>query len=1180
MSPTALIGEIFAKPVDRHIEGVIKADDAADLPTEIDEYVLTAEIESNLERMLETYTAPRFEGGNGVWISGFFGSGKSHLLKMMAYLLGDVPGQSFPRQAIIDSFTAKAQGNAILAALLAKAGGLQATSLLFNIDQKATLIAKNQTDALLRVFLKVFDESRGYYGNQPHVARFERDLDKRGVYQQFQDAYAQIAGRPWTQGRENGILEEANVTKAYAQVIGDTSDAPVKILAKYRDETSISIEDFAEEVAAWLASQGPDRRLVFLVDEVGQFIGTDTQMMLHLQTIVETLTTKCGGRAWVCVTSQEDMDQVIGDRSKSQANDFTKIQARFSTRMKLTSRDVEEVIEKRLLGKNHTGRAALADLFDAQQVNFKTLFDFADGAKTYRNYSGPDDFMGLYPFVPYQFPLFQAALVGLSEHNVFEGRHSSVGERSMLAVVQEVTSAQLGNPVGATVPFDLMFNGIRQAVKSAAIRNISTAERQLPRGSDIAVRLLKALFLIKYIEGFNATPRNLAVLLYDHFDQDVTALHTQVGRALELLEQQTYIQRNGTTYEYLTNEEQEIEQEIKNTDIDSAEISRRLIDIIKGDVIRPSSFRHAATGRDFKFGVQLDNTAYGAQHDLTVNYISAFGEYETGMLDRLSVIKAHSANRDELRVVLGADDKLYRDLRLSVQTKKYVQRKRSTSLTSTQQRILDQKLKQNDDQQRELVGRVRQAIMDATLIINGAEASVTSGEPETRVQEAFNQLIHRTYTGLGILGGHSYSETDIAGIMTGPPSLGVTDRDKLQDAADEVSTFIAGQRRLGTNVTAKSIVEHFEAKPYGWPLAAILCAIARLYIHGQVTLSIDSRPLVRTEIAEALRNASKRPTTVVSEQRQFDPAKVQAARRFAQDFFNEGNLPTDPMELATILREKLASERRELQSLRQNTTQYPFITVLDQPLALLEDVDGHDVEWYLESLPGHVDDLLDFKQNSIDPVRSFLKGTQRTIYDAAASLLAANQANLPYLLEGEADMVQDLLDSPRTFRGAGMSRLKDAAAALRSAIDQAVQGARERANAEIEERWSGVEASAAWGETTEAARSQARGLKDRATAAVAVSSSVPVIKQAAAEFGELGYTAALNAVEAGRMVSGAPDGGETPGPVRVITIVPIKSLPRPKARSVLSSDDDVDEYLAELRVILRRAISEGKRVAL
>src|SRR5699024_5785407 len=219
-----------------------------------------------------------------------------------------------------------------LPALIEKADRIQAKSLLFNIDPKATLISKDQNDALLKVFVKIFDESRGYYGNQGHIARFERDLDARGQYGAFKEAFERVAGISWSQGREQSALEAGNVDKAFAEVNGVESPG---IIRQYSASYSVSIEDFADEVASWLDTQPEGYRLNFFVDEVGQFIGTNTQLMLNLQTIAESLATKCKGRAWIFVTSQEDMEKIGGDRTKQQANDFSKIQARFANRLKL-----------------------------------------------------------------------------------------------------------------------------------------------------------------------------------------------------------------------------------------------------------------------------------------------------------------------------------------------------------------------------------------------------------------------------------------------------------------------------------------------------------------------------------------------------------------------------------------------------------------------------------------------------------------------------------------------------------------------------------------------------------------------------------------------------------------------------------------------------------------------------
>ena len=184
------LNEIFLKDVNRSIEGVVKADDVDHLGVEVEEYVFTNDAAKWVGPLLEEYT--NYTNANGVWISGFFGSGKSHLLKMLAHLLGDVEGQEFPRGQVSDSFLSKTD-DAMLTASFKKAATIPAKSLLFNIDQKATLIAKDQTDALLKVFVKVFDESRGYFGNDGAVARFEEDLDKRGQYEAFKTAFREAS---------------------------------------------------------------------------------------------------------------------------------------------------------------------------------------------------------------------------------------------------------------------------------------------------------------------------------------------------------------------------------------------------------------------------------------------------------------------------------------------------------------------------------------------------------------------------------------------------------------------------------------------------------------------------------------------------------------------------------------------------------------------------------------------------------------------------------------------------------------------------------------------------------------------------------------------------------------------------------------------------------------------------
>lgn len=952
-----LLNEIFAKDVQRPIEGVIRADDTAHLRTELEEYVLTNEAAKGLELLLEAYT--NYTNANGVWISGFFGCGKSHLLKMLAHLLGDVQGQAFDRAEVAESFHAKASG-AFMPALLTKAERISAKSLLFNIDQKATVIAKDQTDALLRVFVKVFDESRGYYGNQGHVARFERDLDNRDQYDAFKDAYQRISGRDWTRGREEGVLEEPNVAAAYAEVSGQTGGAPTNILTKYRNEYSVSIEDFADEVKAWLDKQPEGYRLNFFVDEAGQFIGTNTHLMLNLQTIAESLNTKCSGRAWVFVTSQEDMDKVVGDRTKQQGNDFSKIQARFKTRVKLTSADVEEVIRRRLLDKNASGASALKSIYANESANFKTLFDFVDGAKTYRNYADESHFVGTYPFVSYQFPLFQAAIEGISDHNVFEGRNSSVGERSMLGVVQQVAKDIGDVEVGRLATFDHMFAGIRSSLKSAAQRSIDVAERNLE--NPLAIRLLKALFLVKYVESFQATPRNLTALVYDRFGLDLPALSEEIKEALTLLETQTYVQRNGSIYEYLTNEEQVIEEEIKNVDIDASEVSSRLFKILSNDVIKTNKLRYANNAQDFPFGFKLDDQAHGHQRELSVHFITPEYPFE------LDQIRMHSAGKDELRVILEPDERVLSDLRLLIKTEKYTKRKQTTSLSAIEDRILRSKAAQNVDREKELIQRVERAAGQSTMIINATDITSTAQDALTRVRDGFQELVSRTYTQLKLLGGLAYSEQQVAGAAN--PDSGLFDAaalSKISAPAEELLSFIL-PKEGDEQVTVKTIVDAFQAKPYGWDLASIEVIIASLIGASKVALTVDSNVLKRSEIATALRNTQKHSHAIVSPQKTFDERKVANFRKFCIDFLDDGNAPKNPGELARHGADKLQGKRDELNA-TVTASKYPFVAQLDGPIALLEQAVGKPDDWYLNDFTMG-DDLLDAKENVIDPIQS------------------------------------------------------------------------------------------------------------------------------------------------------------------------------------------------------------------
>ncbi len=1159
------LNEIFLKDVTRPIKGVVKADDADHVGIEVEEYVFTNDAAKGVAPLLEEYT--NYTDANGVWISGFFGSGKSHLLKMLAHLLVDVEGQAFPRDQVSESFLSKTD-DAMLSASLKKAAAIPAKSLLFNIDQKATLIAKDQSDALLKVFVKVFDESRGYFGNDGAVARFEEDLDKRGQYGAFKEAFARHAGYDWTQGREQTALDAHIIDQAFAEVNGQANPG---IIAQYQQSYAVSIEDFANSVKDWIDQQEPGFRLNFFVDEVGQFIADDVRLMLNLQTIAESLNTKCQGRSWVFVTSQEDMEKVIGDQTRSQANDFSKIQARFAIRVKLTSQDVEEVISKRLLEKNPTGTSELESVYAAQAANFKTIFDFVDGAKTYRNYVDEGRFINAYPFVTYQIPMFQTAIEGLSDHNMFEGKNSSVGERSMLGVVQDVAKAIGDEQVGYLATFDQMFSDISKSLKSAAQSAILQAEKHLPDPTSdttiLANRLLKALFLVKYVDTFKATPRNLTVLVYDRFGLDLTSLGKQVQQSLNLLESQSYVQRNGNVYEYLTNEEQEIEKEIKAVDIDSSEVSTKLFKYLSSDILKTNKLRYAKNGQDFAFGYKLDDIVQGNQRELTIHFITP----ETSYSD--TEIVAQSMGKDELRVFLGRDKRLLADLRLLLKTEKYTKQRTNSGATPSMQAILQSKQMLNADREKELIERLRQAVGKAQLIINAAEIPSSSQDAVTRVSDGFQELVNRTYTNLSLLGGKVYPEQQVAGAVQRDPGLfSAGDLSALTSPGTEMEPWIISQTTLGEQVTVKKIVDRFESKPYGWDLGSIEVVLGWLVGSSKVALTVDANPVVRTEVAALIRNTGKQHHTVVAPQKAYDATKVAAFKTFCIEFFDDGAVPSDPTELARFGKDKLAAKRDELNAL-VSTSRYPFVSQLSAVVTLLDEVVGRPIDWYLDDFD-RADELNEAKEDLIDPIKSFVNGQQAKIFDEAQSLLNSNTGNLGYLPAGSADPVEGLLADPDAFRGNKMNQLKSAADSLRGKIDEVVSSKRSEVTAAIEKRKAEVIASDYYANAVPEAQQSAISSIDQTLARLIGESQIALVLQSGSSFEQDDYPRLLGRLaesQQGAGANGAPPAKQ---------MVSIKSIQVVGASGILASEPDVDGYLAALRTALVETLNDGKQITI
>lgn len=1038
--------ELYLKDIYRPIEGVIKANDERHLLQELEEYVLTNELLgiSNRNKMLpglfEELTKSNFN--SSIWISGYFGSGKSHLLKMLSLVLEN---KEINGVKCADVFAKKASDDFELESNIKKTAIIPTESILFNIAAKSDGITSmgSAIDPVLSIFLKVFNELLGYDPLNPEIAEVERHLASIGKYDFFKTEYQKRFNKSWEKGREAIFLNQHELAEIYAEIKTISTDEANRFIDNLINNYKLDIEGFGELVSKYLKSKQPGFRLVFCVDEVGQFIAENVRLMLSLQTIAETLSFKTQGKSFLIVTSQNDLNATVGDLNARQAHDFSRIQGRFSIKLPLTSANADEVIQKRLLLKNEDSDKLLTAIYNKEQNNVKTLLKFNDGSRQYQTYRDVEHFVTTYPFIPYQFDLFQAAIKALSDHNAFIGSQQSVGERSMLGVFQQVAKTYAEKEVENIVSFAQMYEGIKDVLQSNIQSDILQAERSID--DDLAKEALKALFLVKYVKGFHASIGNIAILLLPKFDVDLAAFHKQVQEALNLLESQTYIQRNaGDLYEYLTNQEKDVENEIKSTDIDPTAPGELLSGYLFDEILRDSKIKLENNNQPYEFGKKLDDNVIGRDKDFYVNFITPLNANNITTAN----IPMWSAGRpNDLIIYLPEDKRLFDELRLIKKTEKYIQTTNSPALDATKQRILSEKAQQNQDRKRTILNQLKESIGDAKMFLNGSELTdIGSKDPKTKISQGVQQLIKTIYTNLKMLT-VDFTETHLMKIIQSQDD--VLFKDSLHEVEVEVLNRIQRNKAGHERTTTKSLIDSFAGRPYGWYQTAVLCIIAKLYKRNKISLKQDGNNLDDRSVLDALQKNNQYANTIIDQEEEIQNTQIQKLKTFYQEYFNEPNLGNEPKEISRLFKQRLEKEIKDLSEIYILRSRFKFLESLGEPLNRLKLVAAKEHPYFFNALDQYQDNLLDDKENVLEAVKKFMNGVQRSIFENVLLYLESNNANFDYIGHDSLEKLSVVAESPAPFKGVLMQEAKAALELIHKEIADKQKEERETATVAI-----------------------------------------------------------------------------------------------------------------------------------
>ena len=1197
------IKELFVKQIDRPINGVIKADqhDDESIWQELDEYVTTKQVTEYLRRFFDAYLAtvdhpndPAISARMGVWVSGFFGSGKSHFLKILSYLLSNLEAvnpASGERRHAAQFFESKIKDPMLLGDVRRAVAG-KTDVILFNIDSKAD--AKTDRDAILQVFLRVFNEMQGLSGDAPHVAHMERHLISKGGYEVFKDAFKVSNGNAWAAERDAVDFLRDDVIAGLSAALKMSAESAGKWFDDARDGYRINIEGFSELVRDYLDAKGPGHRVIFLVDEVGQFIGRNTQLMLNLQTITEELGVRCRGRAWVIVTSQEDIDATLGEANQSRTNDFSKITARFHTRLSLSSSNTDEVISQRLLQKTPAAKDALAAVWNTKGDIINNQLSFADHATAFPRIKDADDYAALYPFAPYQFQLLQKVFESIRTVGA-TGRHLARGERSMLDAFQTAAVGNGDKGIDALVPLYDFYPSIESFLDSSVKRAIDQAGEN-PALEPWDIKLLRALFLIRYADAVKATVDNLATLCLDRVDADKLALKRQIQESLARLERQNLVSRNGDLWFFLTNEERDVSQEIKSVDISSAEVSRLVSELVFDEVLNgQTKVRHRETKTDYEFNRLLDGAPWRqANQQLTLEVLSPVGgDYELLTDPKCIGRSAEGAGRAILR--MANDARVDVELRTYVQIEKYIASPKNDAASPSLKRILLDRKEENRERKARILAQLADLISRGDYYALGQKLNFKPLGPAVILDETLNYLVSNTYSKLGYI---KLRQADPVAEIREVLSADTNSQQKMVlDGEDGNALAITEMRQYLTvaagasRVLLSDVVDRFTGAPWGWrPELETVLLIARLFMAGEIKLVMEGSDLDPKSAAEPLTKAARFKQVSILKRKSADAGTRTKARDLHREIFSLQ--PRDDEDgLVADYRDNLTKRKAELERAKVKAEQkdYPgaaeiakALLAIDRQLAIRDPFE------FLNAMLSARDDWLDLAEDTLD-VLSFYN-TQAPVWARMLDGLASFSDNREALAKEAASAhaltdLESIRANPVPY--AQVNRIEALLAAVEKANEALAGTRREKAllsiDGKIQEATQALDQAQAEPSLRNAVLQPLQSLKAQLAALV----SIPRILFLQTRAGEL-LDEAMDKIAAATIANPVirpvptptPGDGTNPPPpappappvVKPIRVVRVADL---GGKTYLETEQDVDAYVAKLRAQLMLAIAAG-----
>jgi len=681
--------------------------------------------------------------------------------------------------------------------------------------------------------------------------------------------------------------------------------------------------------------------------------------------------------------------------------------------------------------------------------------------------------------------------------------------------------------------------------------------------------------------------------MHDRFDEDLPLLKKTVEEALGRLERETFIQRNGEFFEYLTDEEKDIEQEIRNTDIEMGDLLDEMEKIVFDGIIKEKKIRFSDQhNQSYSFTRKMDDHISGQTHELALHVITPLNEN----VENEQILKSHNMGRDELLVVMPSDARFVQDLLLYKRTDKYIRQNQTGSQKESVQAILNIRAEQNVERRSAVEKRIRSLLGEAAFFVSGQKLDIKGEDPQIRIRTGFSDLIERTYPNRKMLGNVAYTENDLPKYLRmNRGGLRLEDVSPLSEADREILAQIRMNKQGGLKTSVQGLVDKLEKKPYGWYLSAVLCLLAGLYGRNKVEMRSDGNVLEGDELERSLLNAQLRGKLILYQEDEYSALQIRNLKDFYENFFSTRTSFSDAKTLTREIQEKLSNTSSEIDSLLRQSNRYPFLKSLESPQKMISTLIGKHPSIFHRLFEEQRESLLGLKETVIDPIRVFMNGPQKAIYERAKDFLNDQKLNMADLDGDEFTQnfqkIQEVLSDSECFRGDQMQQVKSRLSSLEDKVSEVRRKEVESVLNKVDVLKNRLLSMPEFLDLSPEKQRQMADPFDNLHRTVESEPLIPVIRDSLSQFEKRKYVELLSTMTAQSRKNSATTleesdtvSGEAPSKEGSAEEVPSISYVRKDSLRIsfdkpwLADESDVERYLDSVRDALLKEIYEGKRI--